>query len=221
MQIHLLSSVTASELEEIGRLRTSVWSGEPDVNRKSLGPEPWIDPEDRGASIWTVRDEGRLAATARLTVHEQPDLIPYHGAFQDRLSRTGGDVPAMLQPKDPRAGHGMNEPGTANPKALDPTASAPQGPGLYASMNRLVVHPDYRGRGIARLLDCLRLQHAPLVGAGIVVVVASGRRVAALESLGFENLGPPCKTPELLRTEQKYSILVHHLEEIPCLPGGV
>jgi GNAT superfamily N-acetyltransferase len=214
MQIHLLSSVAASELEEIGRLRTAVWSRESDVNPKSLGPEPWIDQEDHGASIWTVRDQGRLAATARLTVHERPELIPYHSAFQDRLAAIWPAAAARLQPRGSSEGNGAAEPGPVDP------GSCESKPGLYASMNRLVVHPDYRGRGIARMLDCLRLRHAPQVGAALVVVVASGRRVAALESLGFENLGPPGKTPALLRTEQKYSILAHQLRQLPAVPAG-
>jgi predicted N-acetyltransferase YhbS len=85
-------------------------------------------------------------------------------------------------------------------------------------MNRLVVQRDYRGQGLAHLLDCLRLRHAPRCGAAQVVVVASGRRVLALESLGFENLGAPNRAPELLRIEQPYSILVHRLGDLPELP---
>lgn len=182
MQFSLLQNITPAEMEEIGQLRTLVWTGESDVNLRSLGPKPWIDDIDDDACIWMVRDDrsddGPLVASARVTVHTDPATIPYHAAFDHRL----------------------------------PT------PGPYASMNRLVVHPDYRGRGIARMLDCLRLRHAPRVGAAMAVVIASGRRVSALELLGFENLGAPCETPELLRTEQKYSILVHRLQNPPNLP---
>jgi GNAT superfamily N-acetyltransferase len=92
------------------------------------------------------------------------------------------------------------------------------GSGPYGAMNRLVVHPDCRGQGLAQLLDCLRLRHAPRLGAVQVVVVASGRRVLALEALGFENLGVPNETPDLLRTQQPYSILVHRLRDLPKLP---
>jgi len=92
------------------------------------------------------------------------------------------------------------------------------GPGPYGAMNRLVVHRDYRGQGLAHLLDSLRLRHAPRLGAVQVVMVASGRRVLALEALGFENLGVPNEAPELLRTQQPYSILVHRLQILPELP---
>ncbi len=177
MEIRLLSNLDHAEMAEIGRLRTQVWSSEVDVNPQSIGPEPWIDPIDRNACQWTARDGRRLAAAARLTLHDDPASIPYHVAFQDRLT----------------------------------------GPGPYGAMNRLVVHPDYRGQGLAHQLDCLRLCHAPRLGARQVVVVASGRRVQALEALGFENLGAPNQTPELLRTEQPYSILVHRLQELPDL----
>jgi len=177
MEIRLHNSVTQDQLEEIGRLRTLVWTGESDVNRHSLGPEPWIDPVDGSACQWTVRDHGCLVAAARLTIHDNLASIPYQAAFRDRLPES--------------------EP--------------------YAAMNRLVVLPDHRGQGLARRLDCLRLRHAPRIGAALVVVVASGRRVLALESLGFENLGVPNQTPELLRMQQPYSILVHRLREIPPL----
>ncbi len=178
MKISLLNRASRTELDEIGRLRTLVWTGEKDVNLQSLGPEPWIDEVDHLGCQWTVRHENKLAASARLTLHADPASIPYHSAFEGRLPS----------------------------------------PGPYGAMNRLVVHPDYRGRGIARQLDSLRLRHAPRIGAAMVVVVASGRRVHALEALGFENLGPPCETPELLRTKQPYSVLVHRLKEMPNLP---
>ncbi len=175
MEIRLLCNIDHAEMAEIGRLRIQVWAGEADVNPQSLGPEPWIDPIDNGACQWTARDGRRLAAAARMSVHDDPESIPYHAAFQDRLT----------------------------------------GPGPYGAMNRLVVHPDYRGQGLAHQLDCLRLRQASLLGARQVVVVASGRRVQALEALGFENLGVPNPTPELLRTQQPYSILVHRLRKIP------
>jgi len=178
MDIRLLSNIEQAEMAEIGQLRTQVWSDEADVNPHSLGPKPWIDPIDGNACQWTIRDGQRLVAAARMTLHDDPAEIPYHAAFQDRLT----------------------------------------GPGPYGSMNRLVVHRDYRGRGLAHQLDCLRLRHAPQLGARQVVVVASGRRVRALEALGFENLGVPNREPELLRTEQPYSVLVHRLQKIPDPP---
>ena len=178
MELKLLNSASQDQLEEIGQLRTLVWTGESDVNPHALGPKPWIDPVDQSAYQWTIKDHGRLVAAARLTVHSDLDSIPYQAAFRDRL-----------------------------PESI-----------MYGAMNRLVVLPDYRGQGLARRLDCLRLQHAAQIGAELVVVVASGQRVLALESLGFQNLGEPNQTPELLRTQQPYSILIHRLREIPSVP---
>ena len=181
MEIQFHHNIDATQMAEIGRLRTQVWSAEADVNPQSLGPEPWIDPVDQKACQWTVRDGRRLAAAARLSVHDELASVPYYTAFVDRLP----------------------------------------GSGPYGAMNRLVVQRDYRGRGLAHRLDCLRLQHAQRLGARQVVVVASGRRVKALEALGFENLGAPNPAPELLRSGQPYSILVHRLRDIPELPMQV
>jgi predicted GNAT family N-acyltransferase len=55
------------------------------------------------------------------------------------------------------------------------------------SLNRLVVDSEFRGRGIARKLDCIRLNHADKKLAKTAVVIGVGySRVKALEALGFK-----------------------------------
>lgn len=58
-----------------------------------------------------------------------------------------------------------------------------------SAMNRLVVHPDYRGRGIAAQLDAIRLAEARKRGCASVTACWSPfsgmRRRRALEELGF------------------------------------
>jgi GNAT superfamily N-acetyltransferase len=60
-----------------------------------------------------------------------------------------------------------------------------------ASLNRLVVHPDWRKRGLSRRLDVIRLEAARAMGAASIIGVSdSGRhRIKQLVSLGFSVLG--------------------------------
>lgn len=59
-----------------------------------------------------------------------------------------------------------------------------------ASFNRLVTDPRFRGRGLSKLLDVVRLSAAREAGCRSVVGVADGReRLAALGNLGFRLLG--------------------------------
>ncbi|QEH38505.1 hypothetical protein OJF2_71080 [Aquisphaera giovannonii] len=56
----------------------------------------------------------------------------------------------------------------------------------FAAMNRLVVAPEWRGRGFARLLDECRIRDALEAGCTCVLVEAHGPRIRALGELGFE-----------------------------------
>jgi hypothetical protein len=67
-------------------------------------------------------------------------------------------------------------------------------PGPYASLNRLTVRADRRGRGLARALDIVRLDAAAAVGARTAVgtlMPPDGLlgRLAALRALGFHVVG--------------------------------
>lgn len=65
--------------------------------------------------------------------------------------------------------------------------SALQAP--IASINRLVTHPDYRGRGCSKLLDEVRIQSAHEEGCKSMIGHASANRIKQLEELGFLNMG--------------------------------
>lgn len=55
------------------------------------------------------------------------------------------------------------------------------------SLNRLVVNQEYRGLGIARHLDMMRMNYSFDIGAKSAVVIGVGEnRVKAIEALGFE-----------------------------------
>jgi GNAT superfamily N-acetyltransferase len=59
-----------------------------------------------------------------------------------------------------------------------------------ASMNRLVVHPDYRRKGLSRLFDLARIDFAESSGAKSVVVTSHPQsRIRGLLELGFDAVG--------------------------------
>jgi GNAT superfamily N-acetyltransferase len=63
--------------------------------------------------------------------------------------------------------------------------------GPIACLTRLVVDPDFRGRGIASQMDDVRLQVAAELGCvSIIGVCEESSRIKSLKSRGFVNLGP-------------------------------
>jgi len=62
-------------------------------------------------------------------------------------------------------------------------------PAPFACLNRLVVSPDARGRGLAAALDVARVAAARELGCRAVVAATHGNRRQALSSAGFERLG--------------------------------
>jgi len=69
--------------------------------------------------------------------------------------------------------------------------------GPFGSLNRMVVHPEARGRGLAQQLDRLRLSTAIEMGCHTVVVSTPQGRSRRLEALGFMVVATfthPCRT---------------------------
>lgn len=58
-----------------------------------------------------------------------------------------------------------------------------------ATMNRLIVHPSARNRGLASKLCQCRVEAAKHEGAKCVVATATGKRIVSLEKLGFRLTG--------------------------------
>ncbi len=81
-----------------------------------------------------------------------------------------------------------------------------------ASINRLVIHPEYRGRAISRYLDEVRVGEARTLGAKSVLGQAAPWRVKQLASLGFKTVGyaidSSCFSPPL-----EFTILVLDIED--------
>ena len=86
-------------------------------------------------------------------------------------------------------------------------------------VSRLVVHPDYRGRGLAAFLDIHRLRAAREAGCRSVAALPVPWRTGQLRRQGYVTLGPspvPAETMHDLRISG--DIMVHYLREIPELP---
>lgn len=56
-------------LEEVGKVRYDVWLEEGAMNAEMFPNKCFLDYLDKEARQWTVRDNGKLIATARLTFH--------------------------------------------------------------------------------------------------------------------------------------------------------
>jgi GNAT superfamily N-acetyltransferase len=148
-----------SFIEEIGRLRYEVWIKLVQAKSPYFQNEQWLDKNDRDSYHWVVQDQGKVIASARLSIHgHMEDLQCYSRIPQEAL----------------------------------PWIELP-----VAVLNRLVVHPDYRGQKIAALLDEKRIQFAreravrSLVGEPIL------SRIKVLEGFDFKVFGPVYFIPEL------------------------
>mgnify|MGYP006423534257 CR=1 FL=1 len=57
-------------------------------------------------------------------------------------------------------------------------------------LSRLVIHPDYRFRGLSREFDVLRLRYLKEQGVRMVIGYANPERLQRLNQYGFIELGP-------------------------------
>lgn len=61
--------------------------------------------------------------------------------------------------------------------------------GPFASINRLVVAPDYRGNGFSAILDEARIRFAEEQGMRVIIAQPVASRIKPLEDLGFMYIG--------------------------------
>ena len=65
------------------------------------------------------------------------------------------------------------------------------------SFNRLVVHPLYRGLGLSRRLDQVRLAAAKTLGCrSVIITVSDTRRARTIETYGFKCVGDGIPYPD-------------------------
>lgn len=131
-------------------LRYRVWSEQEGVELKDNTSGRIADELDETAYHWGAFDDGKLIASARLTVHHDLGGVPNADLFADHT---------ILFP--------------------------------VASMNRLVVRKDYRGQGVAKALDKLRVNFARQSGARSIVITAAKNnqnRIDSLVEAGFIRL---------------------------------
>jgi predicted GNAT family N-acyltransferase len=83
-------------------------------------------------------------------------------------------------------------------------------PTPFGYLSRLVVRSDFRGKGIAKQLDHLRMQEAYKSGAKAVTGLAVPWRVKPLRKLGFVALGEEAVS-SLYNSPLPIRVMVHHL----------
>jgi GNAT superfamily N-acetyltransferase len=89
----------------------------------------------------------------------------------------------------------------------------------YGFISRLVVRKDFRGQGLARRLDLIRLHDAASKGATSVLALPLPYRVEPLKRLGYVYLGP--SGLDVLDMDDGLQVpthvMVHHLDKLPEL----
>jgi SAM-dependent methyltransferase len=116
---------------------------------------------DEAARVGCWLDEFELSARHWCIFHDREPVAAARVSFHDRIAEVpDAEVYANL--------------------ALNPP---------IASINRLVTHPDFRGRGFSEKLDAARLAVCSDVFCIVAHTEDFDRRVPQLEALGFERVG--------------------------------
>lgn len=89
---------------------------------------------------------------------------------------------------------------------------------MYGYISRLVVHRNFRGMGMARRLDMIRLHDASEHGANVVIALALPYRVEPLSKIGFTYFGPSGVEVTQQRGIQVHShVMAHYDTELPLM----
>lgn len=65
-------------IEEIGRLRYLAWKDIEGFNKDFFSQGLWIDDYDKFSHLWIIRYKNQIVATARLSIHNEVNDIPWH-----------------------------------------------------------------------------------------------------------------------------------------------
>lgn len=76
-----------------------------------------------------------------------------------------------------------------------------------ASINRLVVHPAYRKKGLSHPLDKVRIEKAKEENAQCIIAEPVSKRHSVLKEIGFEDYGEFGSTPELPGVDLGFMIM--------------
>ncbi|MGV3558747.1 GNAT family N-acetyltransferase [Larkinella arboricola] len=64
-------------MDEIGALRVLAWRHEPGADPAFFTKQSWIEPLDETAFHWIIRDQDRVVASARMSLHPTIEEAPY------------------------------------------------------------------------------------------------------------------------------------------------
>ena len=76
-----------------------------------------------------------------------------------------------------------------------------------ASMNRLVVHPDFQRRGLSRPLDKARIEEAKKQKMKTIIAEPTICRISVIDTYGFKDYGWFGQTPELPGVQLGFKML--------------
>jgi predicted GNAT family N-acyltransferase len=66
------------QIEEIGRLRYLAWKDVEGINKDFFAHGRWLDDYDKLSHLWIIRYKNQIVATARLSIHNKINDIPWH-----------------------------------------------------------------------------------------------------------------------------------------------
>ena len=83
------------------------------------------------------------------------------------------------------------------------------------AINRMVVHPDFRGRGFSKILTAIRLKRCQEEGMKSVACLAIGNRKKTLLKAGFCFYGIAEKHNEIDHAiPNEMNIMIHHMDNV-------
>ena len=83
------------------------------------------------------------------------------------------------------------------------------------SINRMVVHPDFRGRGFSKILTSIRLKRCLEAGMKSITCLAIGDRKNSLINVGFNHYGVAEKRAAVDHAiPSEMNIMIHHMEDL-------
>lgn len=158
--LELIEVSYPDRLMEIGRFRIKAWQNEQGVNPIFFSRDVWIDVVDQHAFHWIITKNDEIVASARLSIHESLEDVPYA-------------------------------------ELLNTEQSAGFQNCCVASINRLVVLPEYRGIGLSSILDNIRIERAIQQKAACMIAFPQLSRLKTLGRRGFELIAQLENIPEM------------------------
>ena len=84
-QTFILSKISYPEhIDEMGALRIEAWKTEQGISQSFFSKNFWIDEQDQNAHHWMITKDGKVVASARLSIHHDYDSVPHSELFSEK-----------------------------------------------------------------------------------------------------------------------------------------